>query len=61
VNPAGGPVNFAVGVNETVKFVGQLAVFDGNCADFNYPVTIFGREAGSFKVEYNAAGKGFWL
>ncbi len=55
VHPAGGPVNFLVGVDEVVKLVGQSAVFNGDCADFDNPVAIFWRKTGSFKIKDNMA------
>jgi hypothetical protein len=61
VNPVGGPVDFSVGVDEAVKLISQAAVFYGNRADFNNPVTIFGRKTGSFKIEDHPAAAKFGL
>ena len=36
----GGPVDFSLGMNEAVEFIGQAAIFDGNRADFDNPVTV---------------------
>ena len=55
VNPAGGPVNFSISVDEVVKLISQSAVFDGDRADFDNPVAISGRKTGSFKIEDNMA------
>ena len=53
VDALGGPGNGLIDLDEALEFLGQATVFDSNGANFNDPITVSGRETGSFKIKDN--------